>query len=293
MMKTLLVLLLCCPSPARSAPEHLVEKARMEAFYSPYNLAVTAQLEGRLGDACALFANAVEGARKLNIYGWQEFRALLSLGSAYHARRDLKRAEKYYLEGMHYFKMANQELGTTGLSGLGRIYLDRGLPEKAAPLLKEARDIEFKESGKKGDLTAVAAAMSDLARLDELQGDRKKAEFRYLMALKMLGPENRPAFPAGLDAEQMDCYPIILYRLGELNRRGGDAAAARARFEKALEAFSLWSGAEARPALKARKLEYRSHTLRALGRAAEAAADQKESARLYKQVSAVRTAQGE
>ena len=288
MGKTLLLLLLCCPSPARSAPDHLEEKARMEAFYNPYNLAVTAQLEGRIGDACALFANAAEGAKRLHIYGWQESRALLSLGSAYHARRDLNRAEKYYLEGMAYFKMVRQDPGAAALSGLGRIYLDRGLPEKAAPLLKEARAIEFRDYGKSRDLTAPAAAMSDLARLDDLQGDRRRAELRYLMALKMLGPETGPAFPSGLGAEQMDTYPIILYRLGELYRRGGKAAAAKACFEQALAAFSLWGGVEARPALKARKLEYRSYTLRALGRAAEAAADQKEAGRIYRQISAGR-----
>ena len=293
MVKTLLILLLCCPSPARSAPDHLEEKARMEAFYIPYNLAVTAQLEGRLGDACAGFANAAKGARKLHIYGWQESRALLSLGSAYHARRDLKQAEKYYLEGMAYFKMVKQDPGAAALSGLGRIYLARGLPEKAAPLLKEAKAIEFNEYGKSSDLTAPAAAMSDLARLDELRGDRRSAELRYLMALKMLGPETGPAFPSGLGAEQMDTYPIILYRLGELYRRGGDNAVAEANFEKALKAFSLWGGVEARPALKARKLEYRSYTLRALGRAAEAAADQKEAAGLYRQLSAGRTEPGE
>lgn len=289
MVKTLLVLLLCCPSPARSAPDHLQEKARMEAFYIPYNLAVTAHLEGRIGDACVQFANAVRGARKLHIYGWQESRALLSLGSAYHARRDLKQAEKYYLEGLAYFKMVKQDPGAAALSGLGRIYLDRGLPDKAWLLLKEARVIEFNEYAKKSDLTAPAAAISDLARLDELQGDRRGAELRYLMALKMLGPETGPAFPSGLGAEQMDSYPIILYRLGELYRRSGNAAAAKASFEKALKGFSLWGGVETRPALKARKLEYRSYTLRALGWAAEAAADQKESARLYRQISAGRT----
>ena len=289
MVKTLLILLLCCPSPARSAPDHLEEKARMEAFYIPYNLAVTAQLEGRIGDACAEFANAVRGARKLHIYGWQESRALLSLGSAYHARRDLKQAEKYYLEGIAYFKMVKQDPGAAVFSGLGRIYLDRGLPEKAAPLLKEARAIEFRDYGKSRDLTAPAAAMSDLARLDELRGDRRGAELRYLMALKMLGPETAPAFPSGLGAEQMDAYPIILYRLGDLYRRSGNDEAARASFEKALKVFSLWGGIETRPALKARKLEYRSYTLRALGWTAEAAADRKEAARLYRQISAGRT----
>lgn len=292
MLKTLLVLLLFCPSPAHPAPDHLEEKARMEPFYIPYNLAVTAQLEGRIGEACAEFANAVKGARKLHIYGWQESRALLSLGSAYHARRDLKQAEKYYLEGMAYFKMVKQDPGAAALSGLGRIYLDRRLPEKAGPLLKEAKAIEFRDYGKSRDLTAAAAAMSDLARLDELRGDRRGAELRYLMALKMLGPETGPAFPSGLGAEQMDSYPIILYRLGDLYRRDGDDAA-KATFEKALKAFSLWGGAEARPALKARKLEYRSYTLRALGWAAEAAADQKEAARLYRQISAGRTEPGE
>lgn len=292
MVKTLLALLLCCSATARAAPDHLEEKARMEAFYGPYNSGVTAQLEGRLGDACGLFARAAEGAGKMSGGWWQKYRALLSLGSAYHARRDLKRAEQYYLEGMESFKYMSQDLGAAGLSGLGRIYLDRGLPEKAAPLLKQARELEEKESGKKGDLTALAAAMSDLARLSELRGDSRRAELHYLVALKMLGGGAGPAFPAGLGAEQMDSYPIILYRLGELYRRGGNAAAARARYEKALEAFSSWGGADARPALRARKLEYRGYTLRALGRGAEAAADQKEAFRLYRQLAAGTTGRG-
>lgn len=285
MLRTVLSLLLCCGAAAAQTADHLPEKARMEAFYGHYNLGVTAQLDGRLDDACGLFAKAAEGAKKVRGW-WQEYRALLALGGAYHARRDLELAEKYYLQGMESFKYMKQDLGATGLSGLGRIYLDRGQPAKAAPLLREARDLEYADYPRRGELTAVAAATSDLARLDEMQGDPRKAELRYLVALKLLDGKGEPRFPAGLGAEQMDAYPIILYRLGDLYKRSGNAAAADVRFRQALQWFPLWSVPGSRPAVQARKLEYRSYTLRALGRKAEAAADLKEALRLYRQVSA-------
>jgi tetratricopeptide (TPR) repeat protein len=282
MIKTLLPLLLfCCAVPARAASDYLEEKARMEPFYGPYNRGVYAQLHGRLDEACGLFAQSAAGAAKMQHGWWQKYRGLLALGAAYHARRDFLQAEKYYLEGMAEYKFMHRDLGAVGLSGLGRLYLDQGLPKKAEPLIKEARDVEYKESAGKGDLTVLAAAVSDLGRLHELLGERQKAEIYYRTALKMLKGEGPPPFYSGLGAEQMDSYPIILYRLGKLYRRGGDAAASSECFNKALAAFGLWEGLEARPAVKARKLEYRAYTLRALGQRKEAAAGLKEAARQY------------
>ncbi|MDD2805432.1 MAG: hypothetical protein PHV33_07740 [Elusimicrobiales bacterium] len=282
--KTLLtLLLLCCAAAARADSDYLEEKALMEPFYGPYNRAVYAQLHGRLDEACELFAQAAEGARTMQ-HGWsQQYTAMISLGAAYHARRDFRQAERYYLEGMAEYKIMHRELGTAGLSGLGRLYLDRGQPKKAEPFIREARDLEYKESGKRGDLTKLAAAVSDLGRLSEMLGERKKAEIYYLTALKMLaGYQGEPPIHAGLGAEQMDSYPIILYRLGDFYQRGGDAAAGARYLAKALAAFDRWGGLEARPALKARRLEYRGYTLRALGRKAEAAAELKEAGRQYR-----------
>ncbi|OGR80186.1 MAG: hypothetical protein A2X32_05970 [Elusimicrobia bacterium GWC2_64_44] len=279
----LALLLLCCGTAARADSDYLDEKARMEPFYGPYNRAVYAQLHGRLDEACVLFAQAAAGAKKMQHGWWQEYKALVALGAAYHARRDFKLAEKYYLEGLADYKNMHRDLGAVGLSGLGRLYLDRGLPKKAEPLIREARDLEYKESGKRGDLTRLAAAVSDLGRLSEMLGERKKAEIYYLTAAKMLsGPQGEPPVHAGLGAEQMDSYPIILYRLGDLYQRGGNAAAGARYLAKALAAFDLWVNLEARPALKARRLEYRGYTLRALGRNAEAAAELKEAGRQYR-----------
>lgn len=279
----LALLLLCCGTAARADSDYLEEKARMEPFYGPYNRAVYAQVHGRLDEACVLFAQAVEGAKKMEHGWWQQYKALLALGAAYHARRDYRLAEKYYLEGMVNYKTMQRDLGAVGPSGLGRLYLDRGLPKKAEPLIKEARDLEYKESGQRGDLTRLAAAVSDLGRLSEMLGERKKAEIYFLTALKLLsGFQGEPYIHAGLGAEQMDSYPIILYRLGDFYQRGGDADAGARYLSKALASFDLWRGLEARPALKARRLEYRGYTLRGLGRNAEAAEDLKEAGRQYR-----------
>lgn len=282
-IKIFLALLLGCAAAALAESDYLEEKARMEPFYGPYNRAVYAQLHGRLDEACVLFAQAAEGARTMQYGWWQRNKALLALGAAYHARRDFRLAEKYYLEGMEGAKEMQRDLGAMGLSGLGRLYLDRGLPKKAEPLIKEARDLEYKESGKRGDLTRLAAAVSDMGRLSEMLGERKKAEIYYLTAAKMLaGSQSESPVHAGLGAEQMDSYPIILYRLGDLYQRGGDAEAGARYLAKALAAFDFWGNLEARPALKARKLEYRGYTLRGLGRGAEAAAELKEAGRQYR-----------
>jgi len=279
----LAALLLCCAAAARADSDYLEEKARMEPFYGPYNRGVYAQLHGRLDEACELFAQAAAGAKAMEHGSWQQYKALLALGAAYHARRDYRLAEKYYLDGMASHETMQRDLGALGLSGLGRLYLDRGLPKKAEPLIRVARDLEYRESGKRGDLTRLAAAVSDLGRLSEMLGERKKAEIYYLTALKLLtGLQGAPPIHAGLGAEQMDSYPIILYRLGDFYQRGGDAAAGARYLAKALAAFDLWGGLEARPALKARRLEYRGYTLRALGRKAEAAADLKEAGRQYR-----------
>jgi len=203
---------------------------------------------------------------------------------ANHTRGNYKQARKYYLKSLNYCRKHKlPELGMA-MSGLGRLYLDEKLPQKAGPPLKEACDLKYKDTESADALYNLADSISSLGRLNEQLGNSNKAALYYLTALKLFeGAPTAFAFKV-LDAEQMDSYPIILYRTGLFYETNGEAEKGEVYYGRALAAFENWTGLDDRPALKARVLEYRGRTLKALGRGAEAEAELKESAVLYRQV---------
>ncbi|OGR81007.1 MAG: hypothetical protein A2X32_08680 [Elusimicrobia bacterium GWC2_64_44] len=298
-MKTLakILLLLFCAGAARAA-EYINSPVGREVYYDPYNEGVDAHLHSRLGEACGAYSRAAEAALKLDdAYSkWEYARAITLRAAAHHARREYSLAEKYYLESLAYARKHGLYLGSMAQSGLGRIYLERNQPQKAGLLLKEACELEYAEIGRtsQAGVTAsrdsLAAAISDLGRLNEQLGNRQKAEVYFLTAVKIFKDTAAPGALKVIDAEQMDSFAIILYRTGQFYRGGERPEAGATYYARALAAFESWRGLDGRPALKARALEYRGRTLRALGRDAEGLADLRESSALYRQVKGKKTA---
>lgn len=254
------------------------------AYSDLYNRAEEAHKAGRLAEAGALYSRAAAGALEEKGARQEYGLALTMLAVTEHTRGDLKLAEKHYRLGLAHYR--RHKLGglNVPLSGLGRLYLDRNLPLKAGPLLKESCELQYKEVGATVEIHTLADAIAAMGRLYEQLGRNDKAEVYYLTAVKLFDKD--PAFAKPLregDAEQADSYPIILYRTGLFYRRSGKAADGAGYFARALKAFEGWPGLDDRPVLKARTLDYRSRTLRALGRSPEAEAARKEAARLYKQ----------
>lgn len=287
MGKIILLLLSFCAVQAR-AEEYVSAVSGREAYYAVYNQAVTAHMASRLGEACRLYAKAAEEAGKLEGAGWEFGRAMSLMAVAYHARGMHAQAEKYYLLSMDYYRKSKMRELSVAVSGLGRLYLEQGNAQKAGPLLKEAAELaEADERENKYSAPyALADAFSALAQLYERLGNKKKAETFYLAAVGLFGEAQTSFAFQVLDAEQMDSYPIILYRTGLFYVRAGKAERGAAFYARALKAFENWRNFDGRPALKARVLDYRGRTLKALGRAAEGDADAREAARLYEAVRA-------
>jgi len=294
-MKTLakifLPLLLCAATAARAA-EYINSPMGRESYYDPYNQGVDAHLHSRLGEACEAYSRAAAAALKLGDAPsrWEHARAITLLAAAHHARREYNLAEKYYLESLAEARKHGLRLGSMAQSGLGRIYLERKQPEKAGPLLKAACDIEYAEIGRTSQVgvtatrDSLAATISDLGRLNELLGNRQKAEVYFLTAVKIFEKATAPRAFSVIDAEQMDSFAIILYRTGQFYRGGEHPKAGDPYYARALTAFESWDGQDDRPALKARVLEFRGRTLRALGRDAEGLADLRAASELYRRL---------
>ncbi|HBA60617.1 MAG TPA: hypothetical protein DCZ92_07325 [Elusimicrobia bacterium] len=284
MKRIFFILILAGAACTAEAETFVAAQPGKEAFYKLYNQALTAHTSSRLGEACKYYAQAADMAAELDDAHWEYGRAVSLLAMAYHTRGNYAQAGKYYQLSIEYYrKYKLRELGVA-VSGLGRLYLEQGQAQKAAPLLKEAAELTKADQAQGVAPYELADAYSSLARLNELLGNKKTAETYYKAAVELF--KDAPvSFPFKvLDAEQMDSYPIILFRTGYFYAKNGRPESAGAYFARSLKAFENWLPLDDRPALKARVLDYRGRTLKALGRAAESEADLREAAGLYKRI---------
>jgi len=278
-----LLLFFCCGAlPAQE--QFLQAEPGKEAFYALYNKALSAHTTSKFREAETAYLAAMKEAQKSPGPSWDYGRTVSLLAIAYHIHGYPQWAERFYLESLAYGEGENSNPAwtITSVDGLGRLYLQENKLAKAAPLLERALKIQMLDEKKSEEKYGTADLLSALAGLYEKQGKKKTAGSYYLQAVGLF-KNKETAFPFRvLNAELMDSYPIILYKTGEFYRTSGDEASANYYYGRALRAWSNWSDMDSRPALKARVLDYRGRTLKALGRAAAAAGDLNDALRLYK-----------
>ncbi|MCX5785734.1 MAG: tetratricopeptide repeat protein [Elusimicrobia bacterium] len=253
-----------------------------EAFYKFYNQAINAHMTSKFRDAEASYYAAMTEAVKLPGATWEYGRSSVLFATAYHIHGYLPEAERFYRESLDYNCKNNPEGCFMGISGLGRLYLQQNKLGKAGPFLEQGLILSRREEENVEEKYSTADALSALAEFNEKKGNLKNAEIFYNKAVAIFH-NKETAFPFQvLDAELMDSYPIILYKTGEFYRRQGNIKAANNFYTRALRAWTNWTELDSRPALKARVLDYKGRTLKALGDRSEAAENISSALRLYK-----------
>jgi CHAT domain-containing protein/Flp pilus assembly protein TadD len=140
---------------------------------------------GKLDEAIADAQKAIAIIKQINGEDTIEVVDLVSeLGSIYDDKKDVKKAEEYYLKALELYQKAfgkDHPFVATTLGNLGVLYYGSGNYEKAEDYYLKCLEIQEKIFGK--DDLNVATWLSSLGVLYYVKGDYSKAEQLHLRAL--------------------------------------------------------------------------------------------------------------
>lgn len=268
-----------CAQQRQAAPE-----PSSLAYSLFYQKAIDAHLTSKFRNAETSYIAAMAEAKKMPEGSGEYGRSVSLLALAYHMHGYPELAERFYLESLDYAEKHNLATVAYTSLGLGQLYLQGNRLSKAEPLLISGLRFAANEERNSREKYSTASAFCQLAEYYEKRGDHGNAERNYNAALGVFGNKETAFRFLVLDAELMNSYPIILYKAGEFHRKRNHSEKARGYYARALRAWANWTELDSRPALKARALDYKGRTLKAVGNKEGAEEALAGAIRLYKKL---------